>query len=235
MNLWYQLSGFFIAADLHIFFKQSFGNLRNNFFCHFAVNHQRFAGVAGAQTLGLGIYDNVYGHIQISKFIYVYMAVAGSGLDYRYGAVFHYSTDQAGTASGNQHINVAIQAHHFPGSLMRGVGHQLNAVLWHSRRNQCIPKNLCNSCIGRNSVTAASQDHSVSGLKAKAKSICRYIRTGFINNADHTEGDSHLSDHQTVRTFFHGKYLSDGIIQCYDLLQPLGHSVDTGGIYHQTV
>ena len=76
-------------------------------------------------------------------------------------------------------------------------------------------------------ITATLQDHYISGLKAKAKSIRRYIRTCFINDSDHAKRYPFLSDEQSIRTFFHPDYLTDRILQRYQLLQTFCHSLNS--------
>ena len=62
-------------------------------------------------------------------------------------------------------------------------------------------------------IAAASQDRCISGFKCERKGIHCHVRPGFIDDTDHTHGNPHLSDCQSVGALLHGKDLPDGIVQ----------------------
>ena len=68
-----------------------------------------------------------------------------------------------------------------------------------------------------NGIASAFEDHGVAGLKAEAESVRRNIGAGFVNNADHSQRNSLLSDKQAVGAFLHTQHFADGILQIHKL------------------
>ena len=98
----------FVSFDLHVRLLKRFGKRRHDFFPYFFMYHKGFTGVAYPDTLGFGIQYNGDHLFHIREFIHVNMAVPCAGFNHRHRTVFHYGTDKAGTASGNQHIHIFI-------------------------------------------------------------------------------------------------------------------------------
>ena len=61
-------------------------------------------------------------------------------------------------------------------------------------------------------ILSAAQYDNISRFKAQAEGIHRHVRAGFVNDPDYPKRHAFFPDHQTVRTFFHGKHFADGIL-----------------------
>ena len=93
-------------------------------------------GIADADSLCLGIVDDIDSHLQICTLIHINMAVTGAGLDDRDRTVFHDSADQPCASTWNQHIHILPQPHKACSRLMICHLDQLKSVLSHTNRRE---------------------------------------------------------------------------------------------------
>lgn len=92
----------------------------------------RFAGIADAYSLSLGIHDNVCCHLKVCGFIHINMAVSSTGLNHRDGALLHYGFDQASAASRDEYIHILVHFHEFCCCLSGCIRNQLDRILCHA-------------------------------------------------------------------------------------------------------
>ena len=83
------------------------------------------------------------------------MAVSGSGLDHRHCAVFHHAPDQPRSSSGDQHIQVSVEAHESCGRLPSGIGDELDRVLGDPAFFQSVPDTGDHGTVGIYGVAAS--------------------------------------------------------------------------------
>ena len=72
-------------------------------------------------------------------------------------------------------------------------------------------------------IASAFQHNHISCFKAESEGICRHIRSGFVNNANHAKRNPFLTDQQSVRAFFHRKHFPDRVFQPCDLYESFCH------------
>lgn len=81
----------FVPANLHLFFIQAGFQLRHQLIQDFFMDHQGFTGVTDADSLGLGVENDIHCHIKVCRLIHIDVTVSRAGLDDRYCAVLHHS------------------------------------------------------------------------------------------------------------------------------------------------
>ena len=141
------------------------------------------------------------------------MAVAGSGLDHRHGAVLHYGTNQSGSASWNQYIQPGVHPHKFSRGFPIRTFNQLNGLGRKACRQKACLNPLYDGFIGFQSIAAAFYDYGVPCLKAKAEGVRRHIGTRLVDDAHNAQGNPLLTDQKTVGPRFHGSHLTDGVLK----------------------
>ena len=73
---------------------------------------------------------------------------------------------------------------------------------------------------------AAAQDGSITAFDAQPGCVDRHVRTGFVNDADDTQGDAHLSDLNAAGPEFEIRDFTNRIRQRNDLQQSLRHAAN---------
>ena len=208
-------------------FLETFCKNRKKCFFDTGIYKEGFTCIAHAYSLCLCIHDNIHCHVQICTLVYINMTISRSCLNDRNRTLVDNRFDQSLTASWDKYIYILVHLHEFGCCLSGCILDQLDRVLCHTICLQCFTNTFYDCFIRMNRVTAALQDHNITGLKAKTKRICRYIRTCLINDSDDTERNSFLSDQETIRTFFHSCHFPDRVFQCHKLLQSLCHPLDS--------
>ena len=203
----------FICADLHMFLLQTLCKDWKQGILYIFMYKNRFAGIADAYSLSLGIHDNVCCHLKVCGFIHINMAVSSTGLNHRDGALLHYGFDQASAASRDEYIHILVHLHEFCCCLSGCIRNQLDRILCHALFIQSFPDTVYNGLVGMDRITSTLQDYYITCLKAECKCIRSYIRSCFIDNSDHAKRYSLLPDQQSVWAFFHPGYFPDRIIQ----------------------
>ena len=117
-----------VSVKGNIFFGKALSHGRQKTLCDIFVHQHLFSSVTDGRSGSFRIEDDVQSHIDISSFIYINVAVAGAGFYYRHFCVIYDGTNQSSATSGNQHIQVFGQGHHFGSRLSGSIGNQLYAV-----------------------------------------------------------------------------------------------------------
>ena len=91
--------------------------------------NEGFRSIADTYPLGLGVYDDGNGLVQVSFFVHIYMAVSCTGLNDRYCGILHNRLDEPCSASWDQHINIAVHLHELCSNCPVGIFYQLNRIL----------------------------------------------------------------------------------------------------------
>ena len=81
------------SPDFHLFFFQPFLNDRESFFGDSFVYQYCFNGITNRRTGRFRIKNNISRHSNICRFIYIYMAVAGTCFNYRNLCILHHRFD----------------------------------------------------------------------------------------------------------------------------------------------
>ena len=199
------------------------------------MEHQRFTGIAYADSLGFGIENNINGHIKIRALIHENMAVSRTGLDDWNTAVLHYGTDESCTTSGNQHIHILVHFHEFLYGLTAGIFNQLYRIFRNFHIRQRCTDHLRDRTVREKCVTSAAENHHISCLKAESKGICRYVWSGFIDHTDDAQWYFLPANHQAVGTLFHGSNFPYRVWQRCHLTNSFCHTFDPVVIQHQAV
>jgi hypothetical protein len=80
--------------------------------------------------------------------------------------------------------------------------------------------------IGVDGLRASPEHDGVSGLEAEAGGVDRHVRTRFVDDADHAQGNPDAPDDQPVRPPPGLHDGADGVREFGDLFQPPGHFLD---------
>ena len=75
------------------------------------MDHQGFTGVTDADSLGLGVENDIHCHIKVCRLIHIDVTVSRAGLDDRYCAVLHHSPDKSRASPGDQYIHIFPKLH----------------------------------------------------------------------------------------------------------------------------
>ena len=73
---------------------------------------------------------------------------------------------------------------------------------------------------------SAAQNRRIPALDAEPGGIDGNVGSCLVNNTDHAQRYPHLADLYTARAVFHIRDFSNGVGQCGNLLQSLGHGGD---------
>ena len=206
-----------VRTHLHVLFFQALCQHGEELILHGVMYQKRFAGVAHAYSLSFCIYNNIRSHGKVGGLVHIDMAVACACFDHRNGALAYDRMDQSRAASGDQNVHILIQLHKLRCRLSGCIADQLDRVFCHAVFFQCFADTVHNGLVGINGIASAFEDHGVAGLKAEAESVRRNIGAGFVNNADHSQRNSLLSDKQAVGAFLHTQHFADGILQIHKL------------------
>ena len=101
-------AGILVSPNLHLLFLQLLSEKGKEFLCNASVHQQGFACIAHADSLGLGIENNVQGHILVRGSVHIHMAVACACLYNRDGAVFHHGLYESCSSPGDEHIDIPV-------------------------------------------------------------------------------------------------------------------------------
>ena len=152
------------------------------------------------------------------------MTVSSSCLNDRNCTVLHYICNESCPASRNQNINVFIQFHHLIDNCTICIFNKKNRILWKITFFQTFPNHLCHGKIGMDCIRTSTQDYNISCLKAKSKSICRYVRARFINDSDHPKWNHSFSNTKAIRSDLFPQCCTNWIFQISNLSETFSHS-----------
>ena len=157
------------------------------------VHQQRLDRVAHRRPLGLGVEQDVQGHLLIRRRVDVQVAVADPGLDHRHLAAPDHGLDQTGAAARDQHVDQAAGGHQLAGHLTR-TRHQLDRVGRQSGVGQTGLQRLDDRRVGLGRRRGAAEQDGVAGLQADAGGVGRHVRPGLVDDAHHAERHPDLAD-----------------------------------------
>ena len=191
-----------------------------------AVNDKGLTGIAHAQPLCLGIFNDLRRHADICGCVYIYVTVACSRLDHGNRAVLDYICDKSRAAPWDENIDAAVHFHHLTCNFAARIFHKKDQILTELFLAKRTFDRAHDGLIGMDRVAPSAQDRRVSRLKAQAERVCRHVGTGFVNNTDNTERHSLLSDPKSVGTRFHIQHFPDRIVKRRYLPQAFRHIRD---------
>ena len=205
------------------------------FVCHVTVHKAYLACVANRGTAGFCVVQNMQCHVKVSTLIHVYMADARTRLNAGHGGVFNAGADQPRTASGNQHIHVAVCLHQVGRALARGVLNQVDKILAKPR----ICKTLAQSCHNGGSrqgcIFTGAQYANAARFDGKRGCIRGDIGAAFVNDGDHTHGRGDLAHGHAVGAFKLRKHVPQGGGQRNYVQNALRHRLHAPVIQAQSV
>ena len=153
------------------------------------------------------------------------MAVAHPGLDHRHLAVADHRVDQAGAAAGDQHVHQAAGRHQLGGHLP-GAGDQLDRIGRQVGVGQPLAERLDDRGVRVGRRGGSAQQCRVAGLQADAPGVGRHVRARLVDDADHAERHSHLTDLHPVGVRPATDHVADRIGQPGEVTQALHHAGD---------
>ena len=205
---------------------QPLHDLRQGFRRDLTVDNQRLACIAYSQSLGLCIFHDVRRHADICRCIHIDVAVACARLDHGDSAVLHNIRDQSCAASGDEHVNAAVHLHHLSGHLAARILHEQDHILAELFLAQPGFDRAHDGLVGMDRIAASAQDRRIPGLKAEPEGIRRHIGAGLIDDPDHAQRHSFLSDPQSVRPGLHIQHFTHRVVQGCDLPETFRHISD---------
>ena len=150
-----RLPGRLVAPQLHLLFRKLRRQHGQEGVLHLPVHHQRLAGIADADALGLRIVYNIYRHGKIRILIHIDVAVSGTCLDDRDRALVHHGGNEPRASSGNQHVYVPVQLHEFRRRLPAGVLKKLDGVSRTAAVRQRLLQHLHDGQVGMDGVASS--------------------------------------------------------------------------------
>ena len=130
----HQFFCFLIGTHFDMLLFQLLCKNRKKFFFHIFMDQKRFTGIADTDSLRLGIHDDIDRHRKICTLIYINVAVSGSGLDHRDGALVYHCLNKPSSASRDQNIDIFIHFHEFCCRFTGGILNKLDGIFCHSMR-----------------------------------------------------------------------------------------------------
>ena len=194
-----------------------------------------FSRIADRGPAGFGVKEDTCGHVDIGKFIHIDMAVALAGLDHRYPGILYYAADEPRAAPGDEHVEIADQAHHFLGGFPGGVLDKLDAVCGHSCLFGSFPHGEGNGAVGMEGFLPAAQDHGVAGFETQGRGVGGDVGTGFIDDSHHAQRYADLLHLQAVGQYASLDQGSHGILHSGNFLNPFGNVLNAFMIQGQAV
>ena len=156
------------------------------------------------------------------------MAVAIQVLDHRHPGIAADPLDQALAAPGDDHIHVLGHGDQFThGGAVRGLDH-LHRRFRQTGGPQPLAHTGCDGLVGADGLGTAPQDGGIAGFQAQTGGIDGHVGTGFVDDADDPEGDSHLAHLNAAGAEAQVADLPHRIGQGRHLVEPLDHGVDPG-------
>ena len=144
-------------------------------------------------------------------------------LDHRHARGGNNGLDERVTATGDDHIHVLIHRRHdFHGLTILG-GNELNGAVWQSRTGSASLKRTGDRKVRGQRLRPAPQDHRIAGLEAQDSGIRRYIRTGFVDDADDADRGADFGNFDAVRTSPATQDFAYGVVETCHLPDAGGH------------
>ena len=199
------------------------------------VNQNAFRRVAHRGPGAFGVVQDIRGHVQVSFTVDVNMTNALSGTNHRHAGFLCHGPDQPRAASGNQHVNIAVQVHQLVGGLPAGILHQGNAVGRQSGGNQGVPHDIGKGLIGGKGFLPAPENADVAGFQAEGGGVYGDIGPGFVDDGHNTQGHPAASDYQPIGTGFHLVHLADGVRKRCHLPHAVHHACNPSRVQCQSV
>ena len=200
-----------------------------------ARHQQALGGVAGAIAVGLGVLDDGHHLGRVGGVVDIHMAIAIEVLDDRHPGVAGDALDEALAAARDDHVHELGHGDQFA---HRGAVGGLDD-LHRSRRQagglQPGPHAGGDRLVAVQGLLAAAQDRRVAALQAQRRGVRGDVGAGLVDDADDPQRYSHLANLDAARAALDVGHLADRVGQRGDLLQALGHGLDTRGAEREAV
>ncbi len=148
------------------------------------VDQQGFHGVADAGPLGLGVQQDLHGHLLVRGGVKEDVHVAFAGLDHGNLGVGHDGLDQLAAAAGNQDVHPAAGTHQDVGAFAAVLVNTLHGVGGQAHRLQGVAEHGDERCVGGGGGGSAAQDDGVAALEAEPGDVHGDVGTRLVDGGD---------------------------------------------------
>ena len=192
------------------------------------VYQAHFLGIAYAGAAGFGVLNDIHRHVQVSGFVHIHMADAGSGLDAGHRGFFHTGADQPGTAAGNQQVHQPVCRHQLVGGSMGGVLNQADGAFRQAGAGQAAAQSANNGMAAGPGIAPAAQHTGAARFQGQRGGIGGHVGAAFINNGDHAHGHRGFFNQQPVRPHNFAQHGTHRVRQGGNFTHALGHGGQPG-------
>ena len=179
-----------IGKEQHLLFQKRF-NKGREVTKAVAVDDEGVERVADAGAAGFGVEDDLLAQFKVAAFVEIGVHNACAGFDDGNLGVVAHKVDQLLAPSWNDHVDVANRIEHDGGGLTLS-GEQVNGIGVDAVLFQDAMDKLDNGDVGVHGIAAALQHSGVTRLQAEGKDIEGDIWPCFVDDANDTDGNSHL-------------------------------------------
>jgi hypothetical protein len=159
-----------------------------------ARDQQRFGGVAGAQALGLGVFEDAQRLRRIGELIDIDVAVAVEVLDHRHPRLLRDALDQALAAARHDDIDVLGHGDEVAHRLAVGGLDHLDGGFRQAGGGQALAHAGGDGLVGVQGLLATAQDGGVAGFQAQRGGVGGDVGPRLVDDADHAQRHAHLAD-----------------------------------------
>jgi hypothetical protein len=202
---------------------------------HRAVHQQRFAGVAHAHPLALGVDGHPLGHRQVSRGVHVHVAVAREVLDHGHLGLGRHAPDEALAPPGNRHVDVVGQRQEVPHGVAVGRLHQVQRVGGQSVLGCLLAQQRDNRAARMGRLLPPAKDDRVAALQADGGCVGGHVGPRLVDEEHDAQRHADLLHFQAVGPNRGLNDLAHRVSQGGDFLQPDGNLVNPLGCEPQAI
>ena len=198
------------------------------------VQHQAIKSVADTHTAGLGIVDNSTSLFQIGSPVEIGMTDAGPRLDDRNGGIGTDKIDETAAATRDDKVYITIGMKHLGRSFTAG-RKQLHHMGIDTEAGKHTVDDTHNGTVGTVGIATSLEHTGIATLETEREDIKTDIRTGFVDDTYHTEGNTHTGEFETIGQHMMLQDPTKRTRQLGDLAHIGRNVLQTGGSEFQTV
>ena len=209
--------------------------LGEKFLCNVAVDKADLLRVADGRAARLGVFDDLYRHVEVSVPVDVHMADARAGLDAGNACIFHARADEPLAAAGDQQVDKAVRRHQYLRARMRCILNDVDNVGIAADGLNARLERRDDGVRGAIGLLAAAQHADVAALDAQRRGVRRDVRAALVDDGDQTERHLPLGDGHTIGALELRERAAHVVGQRRGLADALGHRVDAALRQGETV
>ncbi len=221
---------FGVGAELDVMLGEGFGDDGEESFGDGGIDEQGFHGVTDTGALDLGVDGDGFGHVGVGVAVDVGMADAFVVFDDGDFRAIGYGADEAFTSAGHAEVDEVGEGEEFGDCGAVGGGDDLDGVF--GELGHCFlggfDHDFGDELVGVDGFFTAAEDGGVTGFEAEAGGVGGDVGAGFIDDDDDTDGDGDFLESESIGAGSFFESTADGVWECGDFLQALGHGLDAG-------